>query len=124
MAAQNAVLAEEPPALQPVQSPEQEKQPTLVEGHFQSCEGHMERRSKILKRWKKEYIKVIPGASRGDIVPRDKIKIFVHDSIIVVFVYKMALFCMHALKGKVGLLTRALGERGACTLIVSIPDLW
>ena len=58
MASQNV---EEPPALQPVQSPEQEKQPTLVEGHFQSCEGHMERRSKILKRWKKEYIKVVPG---------------------------------------------------------------
>lgn len=54
-------LEEEPPALQPVQSPEQEKQPTLVEGHFQSCEGHLERRTKILKRWKKEYIKVIPG---------------------------------------------------------------
>ena len=45
-----------------VQAPEQEKQPTLVEGYFQSCEGHMKRRSKILKRWKKEYIKVIPGS--------------------------------------------------------------
>ena len=60
MASQSATV-EQPPALQPVQAPEQEKQPTLVEGHFQSCEGHMERRSKILKRWKKEYIKVVPG---------------------------------------------------------------
>ena len=59
-----ALLVEEPPDLQPVQSPEQEKQPTLVEGSFQSCEGHIERRSKILKRWKKEYIKVIPGIYR------------------------------------------------------------
>lgn len=58
-----ALLAEEPPALQQVQSPEQEKRPTLVEGSFQSCEGHIERRSKILKRWKKEYIKVIPGTA-------------------------------------------------------------
>ena len=47
--------------LQPVQAAEQEKQPTLVEGCFQSCEGHIQRRSKILRRWKKEYIKVIPG---------------------------------------------------------------
>ena len=54
-------IALEEPQLQPVQAAEQEKQPTLVEGHFQSCEGHMKRRSKILKRWKKEYIKVIPG---------------------------------------------------------------
>ena len=51
----------EEPLLQSVQAAEQEKQPTLVEGYFQSCEGHMKRRSKILKRWKKEYIKVIPG---------------------------------------------------------------
>ena len=29
-----ALLAEEPPALQQVQSPEQEKRPTLVEGSF------------------------------------------------------------------------------------------
>ena len=58
-----SLLVEEPPALQPVQSPEQEKRPTLVEGSFQLCEGHMERRSKILKRWKKEYIKVIPGTA-------------------------------------------------------------
>ena len=52
----------EEPLLQSVQAAEQEKQPTLVEGYFQPCEGHMKRRSKILKRWKKEYIKVIPGS--------------------------------------------------------------
>lgn len=63
MASQTDTPAEEPPALQPVLLPEQEKQPILTEGHFQSCEGHMERRSKILKRWKKEYIKVIPGTA-------------------------------------------------------------
>ena len=61
MASQDLMVVEQPPALQPVQSPVQEKQPTLVEGSFQSCEGHIERRTKILKRWKKEYIKVIPG---------------------------------------------------------------
>ena len=60
MASQNAAV-EEPPPLQAVQAAEQEKQPILVEGRFQSCEGHIQRRSKILKRWKKEYIKVIPG---------------------------------------------------------------
>ena len=47
--------------LQTVQSIEQERRPSLVEGYFHSCEGHIERRSKILKRWKKEYIKVVPG---------------------------------------------------------------
>ena len=47
--------------LQSVQSIEQERRPSLVEGYFHSCEGQIERRSKILKRWKKEYIKVIPG---------------------------------------------------------------
>ena len=61
MASKNVNLVEEPPALQPVQAPEQKKQPTLVEGRFQFCEGHMKRRSKILKRWKKEYIEVVPG---------------------------------------------------------------
>ena len=40
---------------------EQGRRPILVEGYFHSCEGQIERRSKILKRWKKEYIKVIPG---------------------------------------------------------------
>ena len=60
MASQNATV-EEPPPLQAVQAAEQEKKPILVEGCFQSCEGHIQRRSKILKRWKKEYIKVIPG---------------------------------------------------------------
>ena len=58
-----ALLAEEPPTLQQVQSSKREKQPTLVEGSFQPCEGHIERRSTILKRWKKEYIKVIPGTA-------------------------------------------------------------
>ena len=47
--------------LQSVKSVEQERRPSLVEGYFHSCEGHIERRSKILKRWKKEYIKVVPG---------------------------------------------------------------
>lgn len=47
--------------IQPIQSVEQERRPCMVEGNFHSCEGQIERRSKILKRWKKEYIKVIPG---------------------------------------------------------------
>ena len=47
--------------VQSIQSMEQERRPSLVEGHFHPCEGQIERRSKILKRWKKEYIKVIPG---------------------------------------------------------------
>ena len=55
------LLVEEQPALQTVQSKEQQKRPTLVEGSFQSYEGHIERTSIVLKRWKKEYIKVIPG---------------------------------------------------------------
>ena len=55
------LLVEEQPAPKHFQSSKREKQPTLVEGSFQPCEGHIERRSTILKRWKKEYIKVIPG---------------------------------------------------------------
>ena len=63
MASRDPLVVEQPIALQSVQSSEQKKQPTLVEGNFQLCEGHIERKSKILKRWKKEYIKVIPGTS-------------------------------------------------------------
>ena len=50
------------PIIQSVKSPEQaERRPSLIEGSFHSCEGQIQRRSKILKRWRSEYIKVIPG---------------------------------------------------------------
>ena len=52
---------EEPPALQPVQAPVQQERPLLVEGYIQACEGYLERKTKVLKRWKKEYLKVVPG---------------------------------------------------------------
>ena len=52
---------EEPPAPQPVQAPVEQERPLLLEGYIQSCEGYLERKTKILKRWKKEYLKVAPG---------------------------------------------------------------
>ena len=57
MATQN----EAPPALQPVQAPAEQQRPLLLEGYIQECEGYLERKTKILKRWKKEYFKVAPG---------------------------------------------------------------
>lgn len=35
--------------------------PTMREGYFQGCEGYLKRKSKILKRWKLEWLKVEPG---------------------------------------------------------------
>ena len=52
---------EEPPAPQPVQAPVEQERPLLLEGYIQSCEGYLKRKTKILKRWKKEYFKVVPG---------------------------------------------------------------
>ena len=50
-----------PPAPQPVQQPDQEREATLKEGYIQSCEGYLKRRTKILKQWKKEWLNVVPG---------------------------------------------------------------
>lgn len=35
--------------------------PELKEGHIQQCDGYLMRRTKYLKRWKKEYVSVNPG---------------------------------------------------------------
>lgn len=48
------------PAAAPVQQTTQRK-PSLKEGHIQSCQGYVQRRSKILKRYKKEWLDIIPG---------------------------------------------------------------
>lgn len=56
-----ATQHEAPPALQPVQAPAEQQRPLLLEGYIQECEGYLERKTKILKRWKKEYFKVAPG---------------------------------------------------------------
>ena len=34
---------------------------TLQEGYIQECQGYLERKSRILKRWKKRWISVEPG---------------------------------------------------------------
>ena len=52
---------QEPPAPQPVQAPTGQERPVLLEGYIQTCEGYLERKTKILKRWKKEYFRVAPG---------------------------------------------------------------
>ena len=54
-------MAEAPPTLQPVQAPEEQPRPLLLEGYIQTCEGYLERKTKILKRWKTEYFRVAPG---------------------------------------------------------------
>ena len=56
-----ASQAEAPIALQPVQAPAEQPRPLLLEGYIQSCEGYLERKTKILKRWKTEYFRVTPG---------------------------------------------------------------
>ena len=33
----------------------------LMEGAIHKCDGHVMRRSKYLKRWKKEVVYVVPG---------------------------------------------------------------
>lgn len=50
-----------PPAPQPIQQAEGGPRPTLQQGYIQVCEGHLRRKSKILKRWKEEWLKIIPG---------------------------------------------------------------
>ena len=35
--------------------------PELKEGIIQQCDGYLMRRTKYLKRWKKEYVNVVPG---------------------------------------------------------------
>ena len=52
---------EAPPAPQPVQAPAEQPRLLLLEGYIQECEGYLERKTKILKRWKKEYFKIAPG---------------------------------------------------------------
>ena len=52
---------EGPPAPQPIQQAESGPAPTLQQGLFQGCEGHLRRQSKILKRWKVEWLKIEPG---------------------------------------------------------------
>lgn len=50
----------DPLAPQPIQQPE-ERELTLKEGYIQPCQGYIERKTTILKRWEKELLCVIPG---------------------------------------------------------------
>ena len=34
---------------------------TLQEGYIQVCHGYLERKSSILKRWKKRWVSIEPG---------------------------------------------------------------
>ena len=54
-----------PPAPQPVAQADIPK-PTLLQGVVQNCEGYLGRQSKILKRWKKEWLQVVAGEWLGD----------------------------------------------------------
>lgn len=53
--------AEQPPAPQPVQQAAQGPPPVLREGYIQGCQGYLKRRTKFLKRWKKQWFSVVPG---------------------------------------------------------------
>ena len=48
------------PAPQPQQA-ESAPRPTLQQGYIQGYECYLKRKSKYLKRWKKEWLKVVPG---------------------------------------------------------------
>ena len=50
-----------PPAPQPIQRAEDGPRPSLQQGYIQNCEGYLHRKTKILKRWKKEWLKVVTG---------------------------------------------------------------
>ncbi len=50
-----------PPPDAPVQQAMREREPSLKEGFIQPCQGYLRRRSKILRRWKKEWLDVVPG---------------------------------------------------------------
>lgn len=51
----------QPPADAPVQQARREREPSLKEGYIQPCQGYLRRRSSILRRWKKEWLDVVPG---------------------------------------------------------------
>ena len=50
-----------PPDPQPIQQAESGPAPTLQQGCFQGYEGNLRRKSKVLKRWKLEWLKIEPG---------------------------------------------------------------
>ena len=54
-------MAAAPPVDQPVQQPESAPRLQLQEGSIQGCTGYLKRRTKILKRWKKGWISIVPG---------------------------------------------------------------
>lgn len=56
-----ASSTEAPPPAQPIQQAEAAPAPTLLQGQVQGFEGHLHRKTKILKRWKKEWLKIAPG---------------------------------------------------------------
>ena len=54
-------MAEAPPDPQPVQQLPREPAPILQEGRVQGCQGFLTRRTKFLKRWKKQWFSINPG---------------------------------------------------------------
>ena len=60
-AVMNTVATDAPPAPQVVHVAETGPQLTLHQGRVQGCEGYLLRKTKILKRWKKQWITVVPG---------------------------------------------------------------
>lgn len=57
-------VVDAPPAPQLVQVAEVAPEPTLQQGVIQGCEGYLNRKTRILKRWKKQWIKIVPGKQR------------------------------------------------------------
>ena len=60
-AADAMATSQVPPVPQPIQQTEDSPQPTLQQGYIQECEGYLYRQSRILKRWKREWLKIVPG---------------------------------------------------------------
>ena len=42
---------------------------TLLEGSVQNCHGYLERKSRILKRWKKRWFVITPGETMLAVFP-------------------------------------------------------
>ena len=62
-------MAEAPPDPQPVQQLPREPAPILQEGRVQGCQGYLTRRTKFLKRWKKQWFSITPGKQPSERLP-------------------------------------------------------
>lgn len=63
----STVAASRPPPQrqQSLQELPSESAPILQEGRVQGCQGYLQKRTKILRRWKKQWFSIDPGKQAG-----------------------------------------------------------